>query len=383
MLRLRWVALTGTVGLLLGACGDDAAPGGGSGANTTSGGGPTTFATFSTTAPPATSLTGNDTGTTDDSSGDSSSSTSDTDTDGADSSSTGASGLCPATHVCLDDPPKGWSGPVALQSAPFDAKTPEAEPPECGTQYPDADASGFEGLLAEPAACSCSCGNANGAACDTSTTLRFWGTDGGCSEGVPQAINIFAASCNQLPSELPGNGSYTVEPILAVGGACPPTTETVVEPAQWTSNVTACSGGTVIEDAGCAEGRSCTPLPESTDAPLCIWQEGEHECPPAFDEARMVFSDVEDGRSCETCSCSAPNGLCDDAVVSLWSGATCLLPGAGVLDANAECNDTGTANVARAASLNAGQATSFCTPSDPAPSGEAVGTDPVTVCCAG
>ncbi len=377
MVCLRWARICACLGsVALGACGDDADPGGG-GTNTTTGSGPTTFATFSTTVPPVTTGSSSaDTGS--DSSGSGSDSDASSGSQG-DSSSSTDSGLCPNTHVCTLEAPEGWSGPVAIHSAATgDAKNPE--PPECGRLYPNAVESGFEGLEAEAATCGCECGPANGSACDSSTTLRYWADDATCSETTPQAVTIFGSACNALP-DFEGNGHYTVEPLPAVGGACAPTTESVVEPAAWADVSVACGGGSVIEDAGCAEGRVCAPLPESEDAALCIWQDGEHACPDDFDTQRVLFGDFDDTRGCETCSCTAPIGLCDAATVSLWNGPTCLVPAAGVVTANAECVQTGTATSARAASLNAGSPTAFCSPSEPAPSGEAVGSDPVTICC--
>lgn len=375
MIRLRWGIVCACLGLS--SCGGDSAPGS-TGANTTTGPGPTTFATFSTTAPPVTTMPGSSTTDPDESSSESTDTDTDTDTD-AESSSTG-SGLCPSSHTCALDAPEGWNGPVAVHRAAFDPSLPDAAPPECGTAYPNSANAGFEELLAEPAECSCSCGDANGVACQGSTTLRYWADDNTCGTGVPQTVGIFTGACNSVP-DLPGNGHYTADPVVAVGGACPPTTDSTVEPAAWTWHTQACDGAEVIEDAGCADGRACTPLPESEEATLCIWQEGEHACPDGFDSSRTLYGDVEDTRGCETCSCSAPQGLCDAAVVSLWSGGTCLLPAAGVIGADGECDPSGTGNTARAASLNTGSANAFCTASDPTPSGEALGTGPVTICC--
>ncbi len=380
MIRLRLATICACLGsVAVAACGDDADPGGG-GTNTTTGSGPTTFATFSTTTPPVTTQPGSSGA----DSGESSGTAGSSDTGGSESdSSTTDDGLCPSTHVCTREAPKGWSGPVAVHTRDLGERTEPTEPkaPECGLAYPNQVETGFEGLQAEAAACACECGPANGVACDNSTTLRYWADDATCSDTFPQAVSIFASACNSVPN-FPGNGHYTAEPLPAVGGACAPSTQTAVEAAIWSTLSSACSGGTIIDDAGCAQGRICAPVPESEDAALCIWQEGEHECPDDFDTQRVLFGDIEDDRGCETCSCAAPLGLCDSAFVSLWNGPTCLVPSAGAISANGECDPTGSGNSARAASLNAGSPSAFCAPSEPTPSGEAVGIDPVTICCA-
>lgn len=379
MIRLRWATVYACLGL---ACSSgDTAPGSGTGTNTTTGSGPTTFATFSTTAPPVTTDPGDgSTGGSDSSSGAASQTETDTDAD-ASSSSTG-SGLCPgSTHACMEDAPDGWSGPVAVHQAAFDPRLRNPEPPPCGAAYPDPATTGFEDLLAEPATCECACGDANGAACDNSTTLRFWGDDATCGEGTAQAVTIFALSCNTLLAEFSGNGNYSADPLVAVGGACAPSTEETLEPALWSWQSQACEGATTIRDAGCAEDRVCAPLPESRDAAMCIWQAGEHECPDTFGTARTLYEGIEDGRGCEICSCGSPNGLCDSATISLSGSPTCVFPPAGVVGVDGECDNSGNGNTVSAASLNGGSPTAFCVPSEPESAGAAVGTEPVTVCC--
>ena len=379
MIRLRWATVCACLGL---ACSSgDTAPGTGTGTNTTTGSGPTTFATFSTTAPPVTTDPGTgSTGGSDSSSGATSQTETDTDAD-ASSSSTG-SGLCPgSTHACMENAPDGWSGPVAVHQAAFDPQLRRPDPPPCGAAYPDPATTGFEGLLAEPATCECACGDANGTACDNSTTLRFWGDDATCDEGIAQAVTIFALSCNTLLAEFASNGNYSADPLVVVGGACVPSTEETLEPALWSWQSQACEGATIIQDAGCADDRVCAPLPESRDAAMCIWQAGEHECPELFSTARTLYEGIEDDRSCETCSYGAPNGLCDSATISLSGNAACGFPLAGVVGVDGECDNTGNGNTVRAASLTGGSPTAFCVPSEPESAGAAVGTEPVTVCC--
>lgn len=384
------VGALGSIAALLAssACGEDAAPGSTTGANTTSGTGPTTFQTFSTTAPMVTSQTTDEnTETTDDTSADSSSGTGSSSGTDTDSSSSG-DGLCPQqTHACVLAPPEDWNGPIALHNAeinplnPLDPKARAPEAPECGDAYPTLRVEGFSDIDAAPAACECECSDANAALCDNSTTLRFYGDDDSCEDNVPQAVTIFAGSCTTLPAEFEGSSFYTAQPVPSVGGACQPSSDFSVEPATFGTRVSVCGGAEVIEDAGCADERECAPLPDE-DATACIWRDGEHACPDGFDQARMVFESIDDERGCESCSCGSPVGLCDSATVSLWNQGTCLVPAAGVVLGNGECDPSGTATSARAASLNVGEPTAFCAPSEPVPDGDAIGTEPTTVCCA-
>ncbi len=364
--------------LWLAACGEgDASPGTGTSNDSTSGSGPTTFSTFSTTAPMLTTASDPTMDSTTDVDTTNGSDSSDSSGSDSSSTSTGPGGMfCPDSHTCVSEAPEDWNGPVTLLRNPR-SDDPDPEPASCERNYPRVDAQGFADLQAEPAECGCECGSANASACETSTTLRYWADDATCDADIPQTITVFAASCTPLP-DFPGSANYTAEPLQAVGGACQAASDEVVVPAVWNTEVTACGGAELLE--GCAEGRVCTPVPEAQDAALCIWREGEHECPDDFEVDRTLYQDIDDTRGCETCSCGAPMGICDDARVFLWNGSTCLVPAAGSISADAECHQGGSTE-ARAASLSAGQPTAFCSPSEPLPSGEAVGSEATTVCC--
>lgn len=287
--------------------------------------------------------------------------------------------FCPDTHQCVGEAPEGWSGPGLLAQIAADAE----RPPGCPSEFPDEDLRAFDGLVADAANCNCTCGPANGAGCENSTTLHYWADAADCVTGTDLTLSVFGGACNNLPAQFPGETYWLIEPVQASGGACVPTTTEQIEDPAWTSQVIACDGADVIEDV-CASGRVCVPRSEDKafDGEVCIWRDGEHDCPDGYERDSTVFNEVDDQRACAACSCSDPAGICDDADVTMRAESNCVPPNAGTLEANGECQQTFSAQTSSVL-FDPGEPSAFCNPSEPEAIGEAVGTDPTTVCCLG
>jgi hypothetical protein len=323
---------------------------------------------LTTLPPPTTGITVMSDDTADASSGE--------DTQSQGDSTTAAGPACPSTHRCVADVPEGWEGPgMAIWAGS------EEDPPECDDLYPDDGAAGFQDLVAPQASCGCDCADAVGAACDTSTTLRYWGTADECNVGSPTQFTLFGVICNNLPSAFPGNAYWQVGLIEASGGECEPIAEVMVEDPNWETQVKSCAGAELL-DGLCEVGEVCAPEPEVVGAELCIWRTGEHACPEGYGNPATVYEAVVDARGCQPCSCGDPVGVCDEARVTVFENFNCGVPLANIFAADEECK-AGTGVTARAAILDTGDPSTFCAPSDPAPVGEATGGDPTTVCCAG
>ena len=300
---------------------------------------------------------------------------SDTDTgDPSDTTSTTGEGeFCPATHRCVVEVPEGWEGPgPALTAAAAKGR------PACEAAYPDAGAMGFDGLDAPPADCTCECNEPNGTECESSTTLRYWGSSQECSEGSSTQVTVFAGLCTNLPSVFPGDAHWQIDVIAASGGTCSRQEEELVAEAVWESQVVTCGGAELL--GGCAVGHVCAPRPETEDVPLCVWRQGEHACPEGWDDARTVWTDINDTRGCAPCTCGEPVGLCDDARITMMENFNCNVPIANQFDADGECHE-GSGISVRAAAVATGSPLAFCTPSEPMPVGEAIGADAITLCC--
>lgn len=307
---------------------------------------------------------------TDDSSGGESTSSGTTD---ATADSTGAPAVCPSTHTCVAVP-DGWDGPGPLRRSNFGGMT-----DACPELYPDAAQLGGEELHAEPAECGCSCGDAVGSTCALSTTLHYWGADATCSQTTPQNLQVFTTICNVLGATFPANAHWTADPVEIEGGACNPIASVAVPEAVFTKTATACTGTNTVP--GCAdEDEVCTPT--LTDEPLCVWQSGDLDCPADFDgERHVVYGDVDDMRACEACECGEPVGVCDGSSMTLFSNV-CNPPVSGVVTADSECDATSVAFTTASAAFLLGPPTAFCAPSVTGPTGVAMPTAAVTVCCA-
>lgn len=300
-----------------------------------------------------------------------------TDEGGADESSSGTdtgAPACPDTHACVPLVPEDWMGPVALSEAFVD----EGQP-QCDAAFPEAMVEANDDVVAPPAYCDCDCAPSQDAACETQVQVTSYQSDSAC--GLSSSSFLAAAGvCASVPAA-PAGTQYRVAPLEVVSGSCEPVDTMQLEEAAFERAFVAC-GGAELLDQGCAENTVCAPRPADA-SPLCVWQEGEHECPETYPEQRISYRDIQDGRGCETCTCGDAEGLCDEAVVRLYSTRNSTSPAGclgltAILSGDGSC---GTSGSAAGALLVIGQPTAFCTPSPGTPTGEAVGIDPITVCC--
>ena len=158
------------------ACGDDSSGSGDGGLTTGSNPGATT----PTTTPSVTGATSMGMTT----SGESDASTGGTAAadDGTSGAATGPDAVCPASHQCVREAPTGWSGPgTKIDDLGGD--------PACAGAYPDPLAVAFGNVVAEPASCACSCGDAVGATCETNTQLLYYGLFGQLLGQLPFVAN--------------------------------------------------------------------------------------------------------------------------------------------------------------------------------------------------
>jgi hypothetical protein len=291
-------------------------------------------------------------------------------TDGPIDGSTTDAEPCPDSHVCLAAVPEGWNGPVVRLERP--ALAPE---PSCPTAYPTVELDAGADVVADPATCTCSCGDATGVECQVSTFLHFYGDADTCSDVVPANFEVFVTVCNILPTEFDNFTYWTLDPVLVTGGTCEPMLEQQVDPPSFANALTACGGAELL--SGCDADRICAPR---LGDELCIWHDGDERCPDGYDDRHVYYGGIDDQRACDECECGEPSGLCNDAYGVLYE-AICNVPVSGVILADGECHPTGSAGT-RSAALVLGEPTAFCEPSTSTPQGEAVGAMPTTLCCA-
>jgi hypothetical protein len=350
------VRVIGALCVIAVACGDDADVGSSTATDgMTTVGTTLTTTTLSTSSDPDTSTSGDP----------------DTSTSGADTTTGGPT--CPETHTCIAVPDE-WTGPVLLR----ESEDPKAKV-ECPKTYPDDAVAGGADLEADAAECGCSCGDAAGSTCALSTTLHHWGTDPTCSVGTPaESFNVFTTICNPLGEVIPSDSYFQVEPVLVEGGACAPEATLDVPPPIFGRTGTTCGGAEMLE--GCEDSEVCAPRAE--DESLCIWREGDEDCPEGFEGRRELYhQSLDDQRGCNECTCGEPVGLCDNASITMFVNV-CNPPVSGNIVASGECYPGSTLQGTQSVIFDVGDPNAFCVAGAAVPTGEATPIEPITVCCA-
>lgn len=249
--------------------------------------------------------------------------------------------------------PDGWSGLVQLRVAEDGCERPMFQ-----------GASSYEGEWS----CACACETTETSDCtDAPVTLELF-NEADCS-GVPAWTETLTQACQDFgyidfyrvhaASELPVacNATSTVQgrEILALGSQV---------------------GCQVPQGAAC-EGGTC----QSTEAPSCVFADGDLPCPDGFPQRSVLFGGFDDGRACSECGCEATapcggqfvlhtdlDGCSEPSSVffpfGTCSGSTSLVRGARIIEQEAEPSVQ-------------------CETEAGVPMGEIEPTLPTTVCCAG
>jgi hypothetical protein len=257
----------------------------------------------------------------------------------------GADLSCPVGQRCLDELPSGWAGPATL-----------GEEGSCPASYPDVGELLHSGLNAPDATCDCGC-FVDGITCRLIATVE---QGGGLFE--PQG------SCDSPPVP---NACLTVDAV----GSCETSTVEQVPDATWDTDAQVCGGATAGDSC---DGGTCYP-DAGEGQPLCIVRDGEHACPEnsGFSERTLYHRSLTDTRGCSACSCQATGQVCQMQLeicsvsfyqVTLTSGVDeeCLnsSDGDGVTLMSQSVTDSGS-----------------CTTSGGERTGNALPSDPVTICC--
>jgi hypothetical protein len=273
-------------------------------------------------------------------------------------------GACGAGMVCADPVPAGWSGPVVVSE--------DAGAVECPSEFPSLVQELHAGLSADSAECGCECGQpSDGIAC--SATL--FEDDPGCDQNVFMADQwaLDQADCIDIATDTTAFRVVAGE-LQANDSSCEAiASENVPEPS-WETNTAACQ---VSNPDSCSVGGTCQP---DTAASLCIWVEGDTDCPAGPYETQIVrYLGVEDTRGCSECSCGSPEGSCGGDVELLTSGCGIMGVLEGKVDVDAGCADIN--EVPTFAEYKAQVVDAACPANGGETVGEALPASPVTFCC--
>ena len=222
--------------------------------------------------------------------------------------STGDGTECGAAARCMTPAPDGWMGPIAVHRGPL-----EGTPPACADGFPSGGLTLYEGFHDPgPASCGCECGINLVNYC----TKYLFDWEAGCGSQVGQ-INFTGSDCDELTSS--GGTSFYMfgqgQPV------CQPTKIIEAPDVPWDNLVSSCAGA-AMGDA-CADG-VCTPEPpEGYEAGLCIFAQGDMECPAGdFSEKLMLHSGTDDMRNCGPCTCGTGSPTCT-GTLDVFSSADC------------------------------------------------------------
>lgn len=301
-------------------------------------------------------------------------------TGGVDDTGTSSTGEplpeCPGR--CVELAPEGWSGPVATQTS-----DPGEKAPPCPRGFPTNAVEGFDDFVAPPAECGCECGAPQGILCNQIGTLRSYGTAEACDGPVVDTTNLTNGVCTGV--SVPSSGFVRLEPVEVLNiGSCQASSTVELPEPSFDTRVTGCEAE-VQTGFSCDSAQAMGCLPKEAVAPatsrMCIWQEGEHECPEdtAYIDDWIVYNDFEDDRDCTDCSCDDPVGVCDNASVTLYSSNNCLLGLTGIATGEGFCTEIATNSIT--GRFLAGSPTAFCQEADVEPTGEVVQSEPITLCC--
>jgi hypothetical protein len=252
---------------------------------------------------------------------------------------------CTADEVCVPDLPGTWEGPFVVD--------PSAE--QCPAAYPEAGDTLHDGFDEGEYQCDCNC-NVGSVACQL--VLENAGS-----------VFVPSGSCDSPPFEDECLGAR-------VNATC--LDNAIDEPAEPSFDVTARPCGGAVPGAACSAG-NCFPDPGSGD--LCIARSGEADCPAAFPERTLYHRSFSDNRDCSPCACSESGQSCevDVEICSLGFDQTTLVSGGACYQLNSSDGDGVTLFSTAITDQGA------CAPNPGAGelSGQAVPTEPVTVCCLG
>lgn len=223
-------------------------------------------------------------------------------------SDTGEVGECGAAMQCLSATPEGWFGPVAIAH-----DEPGAMPTECADTYPDAGLTLLSGYHDPgPAGCTCEC-MLNGA---SSCFSYAYDMDASCTQyetflQITQDCHPFAIDGGAYFSSFAQGNAFCQGMV----------TKDVPEP-EWDEQVVTCK--TEALGGECGDGGVCTPMaPDGFEPTLCIYMEGEQECPAGdFSEQLIFHSGVEDTRNCTSCACGMAAASCMGSL-EVFSSADC------------------------------------------------------------
>ncbi|NUQ74484.1 MAG: hypothetical protein HUU21_13085 [Polyangiaceae bacterium] len=275
----------------------------------------------------------------------------------------GGSSECPATHVCVPQVPEGWTGPVTHVLG--------AAIPECPAEYPVLETDSNATFVVPMPVCQCECG----APSVTCSTVRHVGYGGTCPLD-PQGENTLVNG--QCVTTDTSRGFRQPPPQASCGM---PTMVEDIQPASFADQARICGGGAI--EGQCSGTGLCAPKPAGDFKNVCVYRSGEEACPAGYPTQTVLYNGFSDNRACLPCLCE-PNGAQCTGAITVFQTSNCT--GANIQEVvkdtttveNPLCVPFNWVSVKyESTTVNAGT----CELVGGGLEGDAVPTDPMTVCC--
>ena len=224
------------------------------------------------------------------------------------------------SHHCVADAIPGWLGPVLRVDASADS-----ELETCPVPYEQSVAELGDDVVAT-GTCACACGEATAVSCSAATVQARSSTDTGvgqcmleCFGGCPE-VDVDPMSCVPVSQAFRESNTLRFVPGHVADGSCgAPMVQSSLQPAQFAVRTRLCASTEFA--GGCGDDETCAPrLDESDSAGLCLYRDGEHQCPAAgpYQHRTVRYRNIVDDRQCaDDCQCDLPSESCQGSLVSL------------------------------------------------------------------
>jgi hypothetical protein len=282
------------------------------------------------------------------------------------------------SFACVPAVPVGWTGPLEVYAG-------TGLPPPCSTQF-QIEATGTTQLDAPTPTCGCTCGSPK-VQCGN-TDITFYPASPctsvtGCAKAsLPPGTCTTTDVRAQCPSGAAMGTFMGAATTAVVGQSCAPQPTRTVPPLTWATNVRACISSVAPSQLDCQAGQVCAPKSQSPyGSSPCIAATGDQPCPQGPYSSRQVFyGGATDSRDCTSCTCTDPaNATCTTTLDTFSSGDGTCSGGAISYGAPFSCDPVNSQPSDFRATTTASAGS--CTASQSAPTGSAVPTSPVTLCC--
>lgn len=226
---------------------------------------------------------------------------------------------------------------------------------------------------------SCACNTVvSGFECADSVNVLLFNTTGGCTGSIGTYSVPTTTGCSMQGAGGAVN-SVVVSGVATVDATCDVEPQVLpLEPWAWQQSALVCH---VPNTLATCDGGVCVP-----DAPggfqLCVYQEGDRSCPMEYPNRELIFTDVEDTRTC-TCGPSSAMALGTCGVeVSLHSNPNCSEPVGTATPTDCTSTLVPSTTVASMRATLDGTTSTTCSASVASSLGGVSGISPFTVCCA-